>query len=236
MQQSILGGSVSFSVVVHGKDVREILHNGSTFIEGRLGSQSSLRISNNSPERVLAVITVDGLSIMNGKEGNFNSGGYVIQPWSVTDIPGWRLDNDRVARFFFSTLDQSYAAQMDKPTNVGVIGCAIFNEPSRPVVRPLFIKSRSGDSPVFGAIGNTLDSAQELGTGFGEEADHHVVNTEFTRLPKPTAVLTLFYDTREKLIAKGVPVDRPQVAVTPSAFPAEPQYCTPPSNWHSRRR
>lgn len=233
MQQSILGGSVSFSVVVHGKDVREILHNGSTFIEGRLGSQFSLRISNNSPERVLAVITVDGLSIMNGKEGSFNSGGYVIRPWSTTDIPGWRLDSDRVAKFFFSTIDQSYAAQMDKPTNVGVIGCAIFNEPSRPVFRPLFLKSSRGDNTKF-SFGATMHEAQELGTGFGEEVDHHVVNTEFNRLPEPSAVLRLFYDTREKLITKGVPVDRPQVAVVQSAFPAEPQFCQPPRGWHGR--
>ncbi|MFA6042166.1 MAG: hypothetical protein WCV85_00720 [Patescibacteria group bacterium] len=231
MQQSVLGGSVSLSVVVHGKEVREIFHEEKMFIEAHLGSRFSLRISNNSPKRVLAVITVDGLSVMDGKVGKFDSSGYVLSPWSSHDIPGWRLSDAAVAKFFFGTLDQAYATQMDAPTNIGVIGCAVFNEPDRTAFRPhvLYSKGRDSAPQTFGAFNSSLEG-QGTGVGFGEEATHHVGRTTFNKLLEPSAIFAIYYDTREKLIQKGVPVDKPTVAVA-NPFPGQPGYCTPPKNW-----
>lgn len=123
---------VTLEVRVHGRTVQEYRHNGKTYIEGRKGSDFTLRVRNRGNRRVLAVISVDGLSIMDGKEASYASSGYIVDPFDFVDIPGWRLDLNEAAKFFFSKLGESYAAKMDKPKNVGVIGCAIFCERDTP--------------------------------------------------------------------------------------------------------
>lgn len=121
-------GAFALEVRVNGRTVREYQHQGEIWIEGRKGSDFTLRIHNRSGRRVLAVPTVDGLSVMNGEEASYESSGYVIDPYHHVDIPGWRLDNDKVASFRFHKSGKSYAAKTDKPHNIGVIGCGFFSE------------------------------------------------------------------------------------------------------------
>lgn len=126
------GKFAEVEVRVHGKPVREFHHKGQVWIEGRRGSEFVLRVRNRTERRTLAVLSVDGLSVMDGKTASKDDSGYVIDPYSYVDIPGWRLDDDSVARFLFAMLQESYAVKMDKPQNVGVIGCAIFLEQPSP--------------------------------------------------------------------------------------------------------
>jgi hypothetical protein len=90
------------------------------------------------------VATVDGLSVMDGQTGDLHkSSGYVLAPYQTAIIPGWRLNNQDVAAFRFSFPGDSYAAKIGKPTNLGVIGCAFFEE----VVKPLFTPSPYPSTP-----------------------------------------------------------------------------------------
>ena len=235
-------------VLVNGQPVKEYPHlDGKTYIEGRRGSEFTLRIKNNIAERVLAVISVDGLSVMDGKTASFASGGYVLSPRNYIDIPGWRLDNREVARFFFSHLEASYAAQMDKPQNIGVIGCAIFREKVKvpdPFLFSDFIysKIRGGDLPVirkgcFGGESDTFSAktlgaspSRSLGTGFGERARHEVTTVSFDRRDNPDATFEIHYAERNDLIRYGVELrPRPEVSY-PKPFPGE-KGCTPPPGW-----
>lgn len=115
-------------ILVHGSKVRHFEHEGRIYIEGKEGSPFEIRIKNNTPKRVIAVLTVDGLSVVDGKEGSFGSGGYILDPWASTKIPGWRLNNKEVANFEFTSPGKSYAAKRDSGNNLGVIGCAFFYE------------------------------------------------------------------------------------------------------------
>ena len=74
------------------------------------------------------------------------------------NIPGWSLNNNEVARFFFQQAAESYAAKTGDPRNVGVIGAAIFNEkdPTPDYMRGVVLGDRGGftlpegpASPVF---------------------------------------------------------------------------------------
>ena len=122
-------GNYSFDVLINGSSVKEYSGpNGLTYIEGKKGSEFTLRIQNNSGRRILAVMTVDGLSVIDGKPASFNSQGYILDPWSSIKVPGWRLDDKEVAKFYFDASSDSYAAKIGKGNNVGVIGCAIFEE------------------------------------------------------------------------------------------------------------
>lgn len=115
-------------VLVNGKPVQEYLHKGEIFIEGKEGTEFSLRFRNRTSKRALFVPTIDGLSIMDGKEASYDSSGYIVNAYSSDTIDGWRTSDSEVARFFFSKVKDSYAAQSDKGGNVGVIGCAVFKE------------------------------------------------------------------------------------------------------------
>jgi len=241
-------------VRVHGRPVREYLHEGRVYIEGRKGTDFTLRIANPTDRRILAVPTVDGLSVMDGQEGSFDSGGYVIDPFGHMNIPGWRLDDDQVAQFFFSKQGASYASKMGKPLNVGVIACAIFLEKYVPSIiltscYHVHTPYRGGESPNWtytcdasndislsntsGSVGEVSDrlEAQNLGTGFGKKQDHRVTTVTFERASEtPEAVLELFYDDREGLQRRGVDLSKKPVVAVPKGFPAQ-KGCQPPAGW-----
>jgi hypothetical protein len=52
----------------------------------------------------------------------------VLDAWQSTEIDGWRKSLSEVAQFNFTAIDKSYAARTGRPSNVGVIGVAVFRE------------------------------------------------------------------------------------------------------------
>jgi len=119
---------LSVEVRVNGRKLREYQHTGEIWVEGRKNSDFTIRVRNDSDIRVLAVPSVDGLSVMDGEVADFDSSGYVINAHSYLDIPGWRLNDEEVAKFRFGKSNKAYAAKTGLPRNIGVIGVAIFNE------------------------------------------------------------------------------------------------------------
>lgn len=123
--------NVGFSVLVNGKPIKEYTHKCKTYVEGRHKSEFTLRLTNNTSERKLFVISVDGLSIMDGEKASIESNGYIVNAYQEVDIPGWRLDSEEVAKFFFTVKEQeeSYAEQTGhSDKNTGVIGLRVYNE------------------------------------------------------------------------------------------------------------
>jgi len=131
----MLKSNFEFEVLVNGHPTKEYYHEGSYYIEGKEDSRFSLRMRNNTNNKVLFVPTVDGLSIMNGKEASFKSRGYVVNAYDSMTIDGWRTSDDKVAEFFFSSPKESYAGKTQKGNNLGVIGCAVFKEKERQPVK-----------------------------------------------------------------------------------------------------
>src|ERR1035437_516469 len=117
-----------FEVLVNGSSAKEYSHQGNYYIEAKEGSKFSLRLRNNSNQRALFVPTVDGLSVMSGDEASFKSRGYIVKAYDAITIDGWRTDKNTVAQFFFSNPKASYAQKINKGGNLGVIGCAVFQE------------------------------------------------------------------------------------------------------------
>jgi hypothetical protein len=135
-------------------------HDGQQFICGKKGEAYTLVLRNNTPGRVLAVATVDGMSIMDGKPGSTKGEhGYVLSPYQTLEIPGWRLDNDDVARFRFGGPEKSYAAKMGLTTeNLGVIGCAFYEEK---VTSPTVVQQPYPFTPTTAPFGETLSRGRK---------------------------------------------------------------------------
>jgi len=136
----------TFVVRVNNKDTTEYRYKGKTYIEGRKGSEYELYFFNNTPTRILAVFSVDGLSVLDGKVASDKSRGYVVDPFRSLTVPGWTIDNSKVATFQFRPQgekdDVTYVEALKEEGfdvdvgNQGVIGCMVFKEKVRYYVPP----------------------------------------------------------------------------------------------------
>jgi hypothetical protein len=98
------------------------------YVQGNAGERYSIRVTNPTANRVEAVVTVDGLDVIDGENGDLRKRGYVVPPYGDVRIEGFRTSQADVATFRFSSVGESYAGRKGKARNVGVIAVAIFEE------------------------------------------------------------------------------------------------------------
>lgn len=121
--------NVELNVLIKGRPITEYPHNGQVFVEGREKSSFEISIRNNNPFRVEAVLSVDGLSVIDGKDAGITSSGYLLEAGETLKVPGWKLSDAQVAAFEFAGKQGSYAAQSTGSSrNTGVIGLMTFKE------------------------------------------------------------------------------------------------------------
>lgn len=252
----MLKNDYEVEILVNGHKVDEYLKDGKVYIEARKDTKYSIKIKNNSWKKILAIPTVDGLSVIDGKEASFDSPGYVIYPHHSSTIDGWRKSNSEVAEFYFSDLEKSYAAKVDKSGNQGIIGVAIYQEKEsvttvytmiQPVIqhnpwwfnggwygtsvsRTLGTLSASCNSSI--QDGSTTScfncqSVQDVGTGWGKTKTSEVINTSFESDKSTLTVFEILYNSRKELEKIGIEFEKKVNYVSFSkAFPNE--YCQEP--------
>lgn len=109
-------------------------HQGRYYVAGTPGDKYAVAVRNKTEQRLMAVISVDGVNVVSGETAAPTQTGYVLGAGFNYAINGWRKSTDEVAAFVFTALPDSYAARTERPGNVGVIGVAVFREyqPPRP--------------------------------------------------------------------------------------------------------
>ena len=121
--------NVSMHVQVNGRACKEYSHKGMSFIEARSGTNYTVKIKNDNPYRVMAVLSVDGLDVVTGKPAEETNTGYIIDAYSSLDVKGYRISDDNSASFIFTSKGKSYVQQAkSNATNAGVIGLRTFKE------------------------------------------------------------------------------------------------------------
>jgi hypothetical protein len=228
-----------------GQRIPVYRHQGRLFVPGTPGERYSVYVANRTAQRVLAVVSVDGINAVTGETAGPEQSGYVLDGWQSFEISGWRKSMNEVAAFYFTRLPDSYAARTDRPDHVGVIGVAVFREwrPPRPAAvpapRPLArsaegaaapeAESRAAGAahgeadasaaPAEPARGPIVERQEKIGTGHGERERSEVVHTSFRRATShPSEILTIYYDTYASLVARGV-IPSPTPIVEPNPFP-----------------
>ena len=221
-----------------GQALPEYRARGETWIAGTPGHRYAVRLSNRSDERVLVVLSVDGVNAVSGQDADPGQAGYVLGPWETAEIAGWRKSLDDIAQFVFTDLPDSYAARTGRPDNVGVIGIAVFRErrvyPPRypryaPPVADAAHERSAAKAAAPAAESSATDSAyggvarQSIGTGHGTREWAPVGSTSFVRASSRPAQLTqVRYDDQASLVALGVvppPYPRYPYPRVPRAFP-----------------
>jgi hypothetical protein len=203
---------------------------GKSYIAGEPGHRYSINLRNRSGERVLAVLSVDGVNAVTGQSANPQQSGYVLAPYQSTEVNGWRKSHNQVAQFIFTAPWDSYASRTGRPQNVGVIGVAVFRE-ARPIWYPNEDEISRNDAPRYeerrlgsqqapapssatGRAGEAdagmmakrgRDQHSELGTAHGDREWSQVRTTEFVRASStPDDIVEVQYDTFDHLVERGV--------------------------------
>lgn len=105
---------------------------GRYYVQGTANERYTIRVSNPTGNRVEAVVSVDGLDVVDGEPGDLKKRGYIVPAYGEVRIEGFRTSLSDVATFRFSSVDNSYAGKKGKARNVGVIAVAIFEEAAPP--------------------------------------------------------------------------------------------------------
>ena len=122
-------GNIEIQVLVNGQPVKQFAKNGRTFILANYGAEYSIKIRNNGWNRVLAVCSIDGISVISGNPASYNSGGYVVGGYSSIDIKGYRKDENEVGAFKFTKKRKGYAKDVTgSAVNSGIVSVAVFEE------------------------------------------------------------------------------------------------------------
>jgi hypothetical protein len=190
-------------ILVEGRPLRTVWYRGRCYVPvPRVGQEYTIRIGNQGRWRITALVSVDGLSVMNGRPAAEEYPGYIVAPGGSIVIPGWRRDRGTVAAFRFVERQSSYAERLGWYSEIGIIRLTAIEE-APPVTR--LEMERSG---TLGAAARRIGAeVGSIGTGYGRTIDSGVYSVPFVR-GSHRRVLTLYYDTEEALRAAGVPVDR----------------------------
>ena len=116
----------------NGEQLPTYASKGRFYVQGNVGERYVVRVTNPTPRRVEAVVTVDGLDVIDGENGDLRKRGYVVPAYGDVRIEGFRTSQADVATFRFSSVGESYAGRKGKARNVGVIAVAIFEEQAPP--------------------------------------------------------------------------------------------------------
>ena len=228
-----------------GRELPVYQYHGKYYVAGKPGNEYQVTLRNQSQRDVLGVVSVDGVNVVNGDTAAVNQSGYVMSPYQQTDVKGWRKSTDRVARFYFTELPDSYAARTDRPDDVGVIGVAVFRRKYEPDDRYYdprddeYNRGAPGTMRPYGGGERGMEQKAQpqhapgvenyrgaqpddkLGTGHGRSERSKVRQVEFERESgRPNEVITIYYDSYQNLVACGViPQERYGHHRPPRAFP-----------------
>jgi len=150
-----------------GETAPTYAHRDRFYVAGNAGERYIIRITNPTANRIEAVVSVDGLDVVDGEAGDLRKRGYVVPPYGETRIEGFRTSHEDVATFRFSSVKDSYAGKKGVARNVGVIAVALFEE-ERVVEQQQIIIT---DSPNYRQPYDFEDDVDEGGDYYGPSAN-----------------------------------------------------------------
>ncbi len=117
-----------------GETLDTFFQKGRYYVHGANGQRYTIRVTNPTDQRIEAVVSVDGVDVIDGESGDLRKRGYVVPAHGQVLIEGWRTSLSEVASFRFSSVKGSYAGKKGKPRNVGVVAVALFAEQAAPQI------------------------------------------------------------------------------------------------------
>ncbi|HBB17761.1 MAG TPA: hypothetical protein DCZ97_12485 [Syntrophus sp. (in: bacteria)] len=226
------------------------------YAEAIKGDHYRIEVKNRLDRRVGLVIAVDGRNIVSGLKSwlKNNERMYIIEPYGSGEFAGWRTAQDRINRFYFTDVPDSYAAAFGDESAMGVITVAVYPEVRRfETPMPLSRRTPSAPGGYEGKAAGSADKAdsapaaredsgkrmkekdarseqafESAGTGYGrgEYSPSQIVAFE----PEKRAVetITFKYEWRSTLCKLGVVGCAKQPRRLPNRLWDDGGYAPPP--------
>jgi len=209
------------------------MHRGlcKVYAEATKGDLYRIEVRNRLSRRVGLVIAVDGRNIISGGKSwlKSNERMYILGPYASGDFSGWRTAQDRINRFYFTDVPDSYAAAFGDGSALGVIAVAVYPEVQRPdPPMPLSLQTPAfspGQKNGAGAAGKAdaapaaprqLDeqmkdkaarseqAMESAGTGYGRDEYSPSQIVSFEPEKRATETIYVKYEWRATLCRLGV--------------------------------
>lgn len=194
------------------------------YAEAVKGEHYKILVRNKLNRRVGVVIAVDGRNIVSGQKSWLKNSErmYILDPYASYEYAGWRTGQDRINRFYFTEVPDSYAAAFNDQSAMGVIAIAVYPEVQR-FEPPAQLRSQASEAapaaPLAGlerkksaapaAKAEMSDRAAGTGYGRSEYSPSHTV--EFDPEPRSVENIYIKYEWRSTLCRLGiVSCSRPQ--------------------------
>jgi len=202
------------------------------YAEAVKGDYYRIEVRNRLSRRVGVVIAVDGRNIISGEKSWMKNSErmYILEPYAAGEFSGWRSSNERVNRFYFTDVPDSYAAAFSDETAMGVISVAAYPEVRRhqpaPQVQsppaPSWQRDMAGKSAGSAGRADTAPPApagemsrnraaksesntpESAGTGYGHEEYSPVRTVAFEPESRAVETIHLKYEWRSTLCRLGV--------------------------------
>ena len=202
------------------------------YAEAVKGDHYRIEVRNLLNRRIGLVIAVDGRNIISGAKSWLKNTErmYVLEPYESGSFAGWRTAQDRINRFYFTDVPDSYASAFGDESAMGVITVAVYPEIIR-AEPPITLNRMSPpwSSGQEGKGGGKTDKAQVLpsspaaackvmekkapraeqamesaGTGYGREEYSLSRTVAFDPEKRPVETLYFKYEWRSTLCKLGV--------------------------------
>ena len=203
------------------------------YAEAVKGEHYRIEIRNKLNRRVGVVVAVDGRNIISGEKSFLKNSErmYILDPYESGSFAGWRTSNERINRFYFTDVPDSYAAAFGDESAMGVITVAAYPEVRRyePPPMPMSQSSRhdyenkgasgaaaldrSANAPAAPApAGESMKKKaakqervlESAGTGYGREEYSPVHTVAFEAERKAIETIHVKYEWRATLCKLGV--------------------------------
>lgn len=173
-----------------------------SYVIARDDERYRIRVRNRGNERIGVVIAVDGRNIISGRKSYLKPSErmYILGPHQSAEYEGWRTGRNRVNRFYFTGMSDSYAAAWGDYTAMGVVAVAAYKSRHKNVYVPdkYQQKTRPLDRP------RAKRKRQQPGTGFGESEWSPSRIVEFSPKQFPASKEFIKYEWRSTLCKRGV--------------------------------
>lgn len=201
------------------------------YAEAIKGDHYRIEVKNRLNRRVGLVIAVDGRNIISGTKSwlKSNERMYILEPYGSGEFEGWRTSQDRINRFYFTDVPDSYASAFGDESAMGVIAVALYPEvqhckPPTPLSRTPYSlhdykgkgtgsadkadaapAARAGSSELMKEKAVRSEQALEsAGTGYGREEYSPSQIVAFEPERKAVETIYLKYEWRSTLCKLGV--------------------------------
>jgi len=203
------------------------------YAEAVKGEHYRIEVRNRLNRRIGLVIAVDGRNIISGEKSWLKNSErmYILDPYGSGEFTGWRTGQDRINRFYFTDVPDSYAAAFGDESAMGVITVAAYPEVHRYEPPPVTMSQQAPACELgYGGRGAAGSAAadraaaapaapaakamkkmakaeramESAGTGYGREEYSHVETVAFEAENRAVETIHFKYEWRSTLCRLGV--------------------------------